>query len=174
MLKTVVKIAKRVSAACPGAGAVRCSCREITNAPATVPPSAPGQLKELNPSLVYVCDPVLGDNGKLYVPEELVGLYEKEVVPLADILTPNQFEVEQLTGARDGEPRVPAGRGAVPRSPSLTTDASARLDVLQGLLASPRTTCAHAFRCCCCLRPLCCVLTRRGWQLSRCQGRHGG
>jgi len=46
----------------------------------------------------YVCDPVLGDHGKLYVPEELVSVYREEVVPLADVVTPNQFEVELLTG----------------------------------------------------------------------------
>jgi pyridoxine kinase len=46
----------------------------------------------------FVCDPVLGDRGKFYVPEELVPLYREKVIPQADVLTPNQFEVEQLTG----------------------------------------------------------------------------
>jgi pyridoxine kinase len=46
----------------------------------------------------YVCDPVLGDAGKFYAPPELVPLYRDRVIPLADIVTPNQFEVEQLTG----------------------------------------------------------------------------
>jgi pyridoxine kinase len=46
----------------------------------------------------FVCDPVLGDKGKFYVPEELVPLYRDKVIPLADVLTPNQFEVEQITG----------------------------------------------------------------------------
>ncbi|EGB02658.1 hypothetical protein AURANDRAFT_35023, partial [Aureococcus anophagefferens] len=50
------------------------------------------------PDLVYVCDPVLGDHGKLYVPEDLVDIYRAEVVPLATVLTPNQFECELLTG----------------------------------------------------------------------------
>eukprot|EP00045_Choanoeca_perplexa_P006364 m.54174 g.54174 ORF g.54174 m.54174 type:complete len:292 (+) comp13605_c0_seq5:32-907(+) len=54
-------------------------------------------LKKINPGLRYVCDPVLGDNGKLYVPEELVAMYREEIVPLADIMTPNQFELELLT-----------------------------------------------------------------------------
>lgn len=40
------------------------------------------------------CDPVMGDNGKLYVPEELKEIYIKEIVPLADIVTPNHFELE--------------------------------------------------------------------------------
>jgi len=46
----------------------------------------------------FVCDPVLGDAGRFYVPESLVKVYREQVVPLADVLTPNQFEVEQLTG----------------------------------------------------------------------------
>lgn len=49
-------------------------------------------------SFRYLCDPVLGDNGKFYVPPELVGLMKSDIIPLADIVTPNQFEVEQLTG----------------------------------------------------------------------------
>ncbi|KAK2585433.1 hypothetical protein KPH14_010100 [Odynerus spinipes] len=57
-------------------------------------------LKQKNPHLIYVCDPVIGDNGKMYVPEELKDIYKKEIVPLADILTPNQFEIELLTGKK--------------------------------------------------------------------------
>lgn len=56
------------------------------------------QLKEVNPDLIYVCDPVMGDNGKMYVPESLLEIYKSAIIPLADILTPNQFEVELLTG----------------------------------------------------------------------------
>lgn len=48
----------------------------------------------------FVCDPVLGDNGKFYVPLELVAVYKAEVLPIADVVTPNQFEVEQLTGIK--------------------------------------------------------------------------
>lgn len=48
----------------------------------------------------FVCDPVLGDHGKFYVPRELVDVYKREVLPLADVVTPNQFEVEQLTGIK--------------------------------------------------------------------------
>ncbi|XP_025158237.1 pyridoxal kinase isoform X2 [Harpegnathos saltator] len=54
-------------------------------------------LKRKNPNLIYVCDPVMGDNGKMYVPETLKEIYKKEIVPLADVLTPNQFELELLT-----------------------------------------------------------------------------
>lgn len=58
------------------------------------------RLRAKNPQLIYVCDPVLGDNGKMYVPESLLPIYRDEIVPLADIVTPNQFEVELLTGVK--------------------------------------------------------------------------
>lgn len=58
------------------------------------------KLRSVNPALTYVCDPVMGDEGKLYVPQELVSVYREKVVPVASMLTPNQFEAEQLTGFR--------------------------------------------------------------------------
>ncbi|XP_073943315.1 pyridoxal kinase-like [Choristoneura fumiferana] len=56
------------------------------------------KLKQKNPQLIYVCDPVMGDNGKMYVPEDILPVYRDIVVPLADIITPNQFEAELMTG----------------------------------------------------------------------------
>ncbi|ALC43291.1 CG34455 [Drosophila busckii] len=56
------------------------------------------QMRAANPKLIYVCDPVMGDNGSMYVPKELLPVYRDEIIPLADIITPNQFEVEMLTG----------------------------------------------------------------------------
>ncbi|CAN1351576.1 Pyridoxal kinase [Linum perenne] len=58
------------------------------------------KLRTINPKLIYVCDPVMGDEGKLYVPPDLVAVYREKVVPVASMLTPNQFEAEQLTGSR--------------------------------------------------------------------------
>lgn len=57
-------------------------------------------LRQKNPELVYVCDPVLGDDGKLYLPPEMVTLYKTELLQLASVITPNQFEAEQLTGRK--------------------------------------------------------------------------
>lgn len=48
--------------------------------------------------VISVCDPVLGDNGQMYVPKELLPVYKDVLIPLSDILTPNQFEIELLTG----------------------------------------------------------------------------
>ncbi|EFA81182.1 pyridoxal kinase [Heterostelium album PN500] len=58
------------------------------------------KLKESNPNLIYVCDPVLGDNNALYVPENLVAVYRDEVIIHADYLFPNQTEAEYLTGIK--------------------------------------------------------------------------
>ncbi|KXZ56574.1 hypothetical protein GPECTOR_1g516 [Gonium pectorale] len=55
-------------------------------------------LKRRSPDLTYVCDPVLGDEGRLYVAPELVDAYAATIVPLASVLVPNQFEAERLTG----------------------------------------------------------------------------
>ncbi|XP_006625018.1 pyridoxal kinase [Apis dorsata] len=57
-------------------------------------------LKHKNPNLIYVCDPVMGDNGKLYVPETLEEIYRKEIISLADIVVPNQFELELLSNIK--------------------------------------------------------------------------
>ncbi|XP_074663066.1 pyridoxal kinase-like [Tubulanus polymorphus] len=57
-------------------------------------------LKQKNPDIIYVCDPVMGDNGKMYVPETLLPIYKEKVLPLADIIVPNQFEAELLTGIK--------------------------------------------------------------------------
>jgi len=53
-------------------------------------------LKKVNPNLIYVCDPVMGDNGKMYVPESLLPIYKDSIIPLADIVSLNQFELELL------------------------------------------------------------------------------
>jgi pyridoxine kinase len=48
----------------------------------------------------YVCDPVFGDDGTMYVPEGIPERFEKRLLPLATVLTPNQFEAETLTGIK--------------------------------------------------------------------------
>lgn len=39
----------------------------------------------------------MGDNGQMYVPEELLSVYQETILPLADVITPNQFEIELIT-----------------------------------------------------------------------------
>lgn len=44
------------------------------------------KLKGLNPKCRYICDPVLGDMGRFYVPKELVDIYRRDVLPLVSII----------------------------------------------------------------------------------------
>ncbi|EFN56196.1 hypothetical protein CHLNCDRAFT_56126 [Chlorella variabilis] len=63
------------------------------------------KLQQYNPDLVYVCDPVMGDDGRLYVRPEMPAAFRDLIAPLASIITPNQFEAEQLTGLAIGSER---------------------------------------------------------------------
>lgn len=57
------------------------------------------ELRAKSPTRVdYYLDPVLGDDGKFYVPLELVSVYRDTLLPLATVITPNQFEAEVLSG----------------------------------------------------------------------------
>jgi pyridoxine kinase len=56
-------------------------------------------VRRRNPGALYCCDPVMGDIGRgFYVQPEIPALIRDQVVPAADIVTPNQFELEFLTG----------------------------------------------------------------------------
>ena len=59
--------------------------------------------KGASPHALYCCDPVLGDADRgFFVKPELADFFRAEAVPLADILTPNGFELETLAGSRVG------------------------------------------------------------------------
>ncbi|KAL1227261.1 BTB/POZ domain-containing protein [Trichinella spiralis] len=55
-------------------------------------------LKRKNKDLIYFCDPVMGDQKRFYVPESMLPIYRDAAVPLADVITPNQYELELLSG----------------------------------------------------------------------------
>lgn len=46
-------------------------------------------------SFFWVLDPVMGDQGKLYVAEDVVPAY-MELIRSADLILPNQFEAEYV------------------------------------------------------------------------------
>jgi pyridoxine kinase len=78
--------------------------------------------KARNPRLLYLCDPVMGDDGDFYVSGELRTLFAKALVPLADIITPNQFELEVLAGGQSSsvEGIIAAARRAGPATVVVT------------------------------------------------------
>ncbi|MBY2911537.1 pyridoxal kinase PdxY [Rhizobium leguminosarum] len=56
-------------------------------------------LRQNNPDLLYVCDPVMGDLGGLYVPEATAEAIRDHLIPLASLATPNRYELAWLSGA---------------------------------------------------------------------------
>jgi pyridoxine kinase len=54
-----------------------------------------------NPTLIYCCDPVIGDTERgVFVERGLPELFRDRLCPMANILTPNQFELEWLGGRK--------------------------------------------------------------------------
>ncbi|SMF10120.1 pyridoxine kinase [Tistlia consotensis] len=66
------------------------------NAEAAV--AAAQRIRTGNPEAFWLCDPVMGDLGRLYVGEALVETYRGAAAAAADVLTPNAFELEILSG----------------------------------------------------------------------------
>ena len=58
------------------------------------------KVKSLNPQALYLCDPVMGDSGGLYVPNDIAAAQRDRLMPLADIATPNRYELEWMTGVK--------------------------------------------------------------------------
>src|SRR5437762_4577514 len=59
--------------------------------------------KAANPRALYCCDPVIGDVGTgVYVRAGIAEFMRQRAVPAADIVTPNHFELQQLTGQSAG------------------------------------------------------------------------
>lgn len=84
------------------------------------------RVKERNPKALYLCDPVMGDKGGLYVPQDTAIALRDCLMPLADIATPNRYELEWMAGATLADTRatVDAARNAAP-STMLVTSAPA-------------------------------------------------
>lgn len=59
---------------------------------------AVARVKDANPRAVFVCDPVMGDAGGAFVKPDVQDAIKRKLVPAADVLTPNLWELEALTG----------------------------------------------------------------------------
>jgi pyridoxine kinase len=68
------------------------------------------RVRALNPAAVYCCDPVMGDVGRgMFVQPGIPQLIRDRVVPAADVVTPNAFELAYLAGTGgDPETATPA------------------------------------------------------------------
>lgn len=54
--------------------------------------------RDVRPAGQYILDPVLGDNGRIYVSDGLVQSVRAGLLPRANYVTPNQFELGLLAG----------------------------------------------------------------------------
>ena len=59
------------------------------------------RIRAANPRALWACDPVMGDDGKgLFVRAGIPEFMAEQALPAADILTPNRFELEILSGTK--------------------------------------------------------------------------
>jgi pyridoxine kinase len=65
--------------------------------------AAVARVREARPGAVYCCDPVIGDVGRgVFVRSGVPEFMKGRAVPAADLITPNQFELEYLAGFSAG------------------------------------------------------------------------
>ena len=65
--------------------------------------SAVARVRAANPQALYCCDPVIGDVGRgVFVRPGIPEFMRDLAVPAADIVTPNQFELDFLSGLPTG------------------------------------------------------------------------
>src|SRR4051795_13213205 len=74
------------------------------------------RVRAANPRALFCVDPVIGDTDTgSYVTPGIAEFFRDRALALADIVTPNLFELEYLTGARIGRPGEPADNAAMLR-----------------------------------------------------------
>lgn len=56
-------------------------------------------VKRRNPDAIYLCDPIMGDRDGLYVPQAVAAAQRDRLMPIADIATPNRYELAWMGGA---------------------------------------------------------------------------
>lgn len=85
-------------------------------------------VKAQTPDALYICDPVIGDLGGLYVPETTANAIKDVLLPLSDITTPNQYELSWLSGheIQSNQDIINASKALGPKT-VLTTSAFAMM-----------------------------------------------
>jgi pyridoxine kinase len=78
------------------------------------------RVRAANPRAVWCCDPVLGDiDTGIYVKPGIDAFFRDRAIPAADLVTPNHFELEHLTGRTVStmEEALAAARSLFPGGP---------------------------------------------------------
>nr|WP_272212953.1 pyridoxal kinase [Marinicella sp. W31]MDC2878885.1 pyridoxal kinase [Marinicella sp. W31] len=97
-------------------------------------------LRNDNPDLIYLCDPVSGDENGLYVSTETACAIRDELLPLADIATPNRFELSWLTNTEiaDNSAAIAAALALGPREVVVTSAEAMMRDGVAALYVDER------------------------------------
>lgn len=99
-------------------------------------------VKKQNPKIVYACDPVIGDDSGLYVSAKTAEAVRDVLVPVADMITPNRFELAWLANHPPftSNDEILATAAALARPATLVTSALSVLRNTTGnLLLSNKT-----------------------------------
>ncbi len=108
------------------------------------------QVKRANPQAVYLLDPVMGDAGRVYVRDGVPLAMAGTLLPLADIVAPNAFELSLLADrpVSDMATAIAAARVLLARSvglgPSLVLATGLRLEGGRVATLAVTQTEAHA------------------------------
>ena len=106
-------------------------------ATAAVVADAVARVRAAHGSALYCCDPVIGEVGRgVYVREGIPEAIRDRLVPLADVVTPNPFELELLTGVTPAtlDAARTATRILVGRGPGLVIATGLQLTEMPGEL----------------------------------------
>lgn len=112
---------------------------------------AVARVKAQNSNAIYCCDPVMGDAGAgLFVKADVPPFFFDTAMPLADIATPNVFELALLTGKPTSllntlPALVAAARALLARGPRVVLVTSAHIKG-DDRIATLAVTTAHAWR----------------------------
>ncbi|WOC16415.1 pyridoxal kinase PdxY [Pseudochrobactrum sp. MP213Fo] len=95
-------------------------------------------LKLRNPKLQYICDPVIGDTTGLYVAEATAVAIRDLLLPLADIATPNRYELGWLTQSEptNNQELMEAAMRAGPDTMLITSAFALMRDSISNVLVS--------------------------------------
>lgn len=111
--------------------------------------SALARIRAVNPRALYCCDPVMGDEGRgLFVRPGIPEYFATQALPAADIVTPNQFELEVLTArtVRSLDDVLAAARILQSHGPTIVAVTSVRAPaVAEGRLGTVVVTPEGAF-----------------------------
>ncbi len=81
-----------------------------------------GALRSARPDAVYACDPVIGDEGRgVYTAPGVAEFFRDRALTVADIVTPNAFELGWLTGVENAKRAISALRARGPRVALVTS-----------------------------------------------------